>query len=160
MKKALIIALELLTFACWGGAFAVQYFTERRLGMTRWVNYHYGKLTEAVPYETLKYVLVALVVAAALLLSWRLLRRMGTQGRSRRSFGAKTGAAASSADGPLAGILAAVALMSVAAFVVVALLVTHDLTHADFLLVALFGLAALFQLGVLASLGASMSRRP
>ena len=152
MKKAVIIILEVLTLACWGGAFAVQYFTEHKLGMTRWVNYHYGKLTEAVPYDTLKYALLALIVAAAALLAWRAVRKMGTGGVRRAPLGAgasggKVGSGAASTIP-----LVAIALAVVAAFAAVALLVTHEVTRADYLIVALGALAALFQVAILARL--------
>lgn len=156
MRKVVIIILEVLTIACWSGAFAVQYFTERKLGMARWVNYHYGKLTEAVPYDILKYALVALAAVAALLLAWRVWQRHGGSRAAQSQRRASLAGGACGGDAPTAGIpiaaLVAIALAAVAVFAAVTLLVNHEVARADFLLVALCGLAALFQVVILACL--------
>ena len=40
MKKISYIFFDLLTIAFLIGAYAIQYFTKKKLGMLRWVNYH------------------------------------------------------------------------------------------------------------------------
>ena len=40
MKKISYIIFDLLTIAFLIGAYAIQYFTKKKLGMLRWVNYH------------------------------------------------------------------------------------------------------------------------
>ena len=159
MKKALIIVLEVLTLACFSGAFAVQYFTEHKLGMARWVNYHYGKLTEAVPYDFLKYVLVVLAAVAAALLVWQAVKRAGGQGvHTIPRAGIAPGSKAQASIAPGTKILIAFALVVVAVFVAVTLLLSHQQARADFLIVALCGLAALFQVGVLGILALAPPR--
>ena len=59
---------------------------------------------------------------------------------------------------PGAKILIAFALVVVAVFVAVTLLLSHEQARADFLIVALCGLAALFQVGVLGILALAPPR--
>ncbi len=40
MKKISYIFFDLLTITFLIGAYAIQYFTKKKLGMLRWVNYH------------------------------------------------------------------------------------------------------------------------
>ena len=65
MKKISYILFDLLTIAFLIGAYAIQYFTTKKLGMLRWVNYHNMKIEKVAVYGILKYITV--IVAAVLI---------------------------------------------------------------------------------------------
>lgn len=67
MKKILFGLLDLLAAAFLIGAYVIQYFTKRKLGMLRWVNHQRMKIQKAVPVDLLKYVAVALVLILVIL---------------------------------------------------------------------------------------------
>lgn len=65
MKKISYILFDLLTIAFLIGAYAIQYFTTKKLGMLRWVNYHNMKIEKVAVYGILKYITV--IVATVLI---------------------------------------------------------------------------------------------
>ncbi len=68
MKKVLYIISDLLIAALLAGAYIVQYFAKRKLGMNRWIVFKISKVKEALPIEMLRYVAAAVVLALAVLL--------------------------------------------------------------------------------------------
>ena len=135
MRKAAIITLDMLTVALLGGAYAMHYFSERKLGMVRWVNYHSQRIQDAVPLDVFKYVVLAVVAVLAIVLVWRVLRT-----RQRTA-----------ADVACALFASAVVM----AFAAVVLAVTHKVSHADTFIVVMAGAAALLQVLALALVRAS-----
>ena len=65
MKKAAYALFDLLTIVFLIGAYVIQYFTKKKLGMLRWVNYHNMQFQKNAVYGILKYITV--VVASALI---------------------------------------------------------------------------------------------
>ena len=68
MKKVLYIISDLLIAALLAGAYIVQYFAKRKLGMNRWIVFKISKVKEALPIEMLRYVAAAVVLALAVML--------------------------------------------------------------------------------------------
>ena len=58
MKKISYIIFDLLTIAFLIGAYAIQYFTKKKLGMLRWVNYHNMQFQKNAVYCIVKYITV------------------------------------------------------------------------------------------------------
>ena len=58
MKKISYIIFDLLTIAFLIGAYAIQYFTKKKLGMLRWVNYHNIQFQKNAVYGIVKYITV------------------------------------------------------------------------------------------------------
>lgn len=63
MKKVSYILFDLLTIAFLIGAYAIQYFTKKKLGMLRWVNYHNMQFQKNAVYGILKYITVIVAIA-------------------------------------------------------------------------------------------------
>nr|WP_296032526.1 hypothetical protein [uncultured Dorea sp.] len=62
MKKIVYILLDLLTVVFMIGAYAVQYFTRKKLGMLRWVNYQNMQIQKNAVYGILKYITVVVAI--------------------------------------------------------------------------------------------------
>lgn len=77
MKKLLYIIGNILIVSLLAGAYVLQYFAERKLGMNRWIVFKIRKVEEAVPIGVLRYAAVALVLilTAALVVSYNKYRR-------------------------------------------------------------------------------------
>lgn len=67
MKKISYILFDLLTIAFLIGAYAIQYFTTKKLGMLRWVNYHNMQIEKVAVYGILKYITVIVAVVLIVL---------------------------------------------------------------------------------------------
>ena len=79
MKKVLYIISDLLIAALLAGAYIVQYFAKRKLGMNRWIVFKISKVKEALPIDMLRYVAVAAVLALAVLV-------LILYGRNRKAY--------------------------------------------------------------------------
>ncbi len=79
MKKVLYIISDLLIAALLAGAYIVQYFAKRKLGMNRWIVFKISKVKEALPIEMLRYVAVAAVLALVVLV-------LLLYGRNRKAY--------------------------------------------------------------------------
>ncbi len=79
MKKVLYIISDLLIAALLAGAYIVQYFAKRKLGMNRWIVFRISKVKEALPIDMLRYVAVAAVLALAVLV-------LILYGRNRKAY--------------------------------------------------------------------------
>ena len=55
MKKIIYTFLDLLTIAFLIGGYVFQYFTRKKLGMLRWVNYQNMQIQKNPVYDILKY---------------------------------------------------------------------------------------------------------
>ena len=62
MKKIVYILLDLLTVVFMIGAYAVQFFTRKKLGMLRWVNYQNMQIQKNAVYGILKYITVVVAI--------------------------------------------------------------------------------------------------
>lgn len=80
MKKVLYIISDLLIAALLAGAYIVQYFAKRKLGMNRWIVFKMSKIKEVIPIEPLRYVAVAVALVLAVLL-------LVNYGKHRREYG-------------------------------------------------------------------------
>ena len=80
MKKGLFVILDLLTIAALIGGYVVQYFTKRKLGMTRWVNFHVARLKEVLPVALLRYLVLALLLLLTLWILRSGVRKLGKLG--------------------------------------------------------------------------------
>ncbi len=78
MKRLLYILLDLLTAAFLIGAYVIQYFAKRKLGMLRWMNYQNMQFQKNASYDLLKYitVLAALVLILLIILGYKKKKEM------------------------------------------------------------------------------------
>ena len=79
MKKILYIISDLLIAALLAGAYIVQYYAKRKLGMNRWIVFKISKVKEVLPIEMLRYVAAAAVLALAVLV-------LILYGRNRKAY--------------------------------------------------------------------------
>ena len=68
MKKIIYICLDLLTIVFLIGGYAFQYYTRKKLGMLRWVNFHNMQLQKNHVYDILKYITVAAAMVLIVLI--------------------------------------------------------------------------------------------
>ena len=68
MKKIIYTFLELLTIAFLIGGYVFQYFTRKKLGMLRWVNYQNMQIQKNPVYDILKYITVAAAIVLIVLI--------------------------------------------------------------------------------------------
>lgn len=68
MKKAACALFDLLTIAFLIGAYVIQYFTKKKLGMLRWVNYHNMQFQKNAVYGILKYITVVVAIVLIVLI--------------------------------------------------------------------------------------------
>ena len=68
MKKISYIIFDLLTIAFLIGAYAIQYFTKKKLGMLRWVNYHNMQFQKNEVYGIVKYITVVVIMVLIVLI--------------------------------------------------------------------------------------------
>ena len=62
------IFFDLLTIAFLIGAYAIQYFTKKKLGMLRWVNYHNIQFQKSTVYGIVKYITVVVTIVLIVLI--------------------------------------------------------------------------------------------
>ena len=65
MKKR--IALDVIAIIALIGAFVVQYYTDRKLGMVRWLNFNSAQLHDKYPLEMIKFIAAGLIMVLAVL---------------------------------------------------------------------------------------------
>lgn len=68
MKKILYIVSNILIAALLAGAYILQYYAKRKLGMNRWIVFKVSKIKEAFPIDILRYTAAALVLVLVVLL--------------------------------------------------------------------------------------------
>ena len=75
MKKAGCILLDILTVAFLIGAYAIHYFTKRKMGMLRWINYHNMQIQKAAVYDVWKYITVIAAIVLIMLVVMRYMKK-------------------------------------------------------------------------------------
>ncbi len=70
MKRVFYILSDLLIIALLAGAYLVQYFTKKKLGMSRWVVYQVMKAEKSLPIGVLRFVAPVVVLLLVVLLFW------------------------------------------------------------------------------------------
>ena len=75
MKKIVMIIFDILTLALLASGYIIQYFTKRKLGMMRWINFHTYKYQEMLPLELLKYVAVSLIILLTVFIICRFMKK-------------------------------------------------------------------------------------
>lgn len=81
MKKVGYFIMTLAEILFLAGAYIIQYFTRRKMGMARYVIYKNHGWERAFPMEALKYTAVAVLTALTFLLLAVLVKRRRQQGR-------------------------------------------------------------------------------
>ena len=66
MKKGYII-VDVLMVLCAAGAHYIKYFTDRKLGFVRWLNYNGARLRENYPLGTIKIAAAAVILMLAVI---------------------------------------------------------------------------------------------
>lgn len=67
-KKIIYTFFDLLTIAFLIGGYMFQYFTRKKLGMLRWVNYQNMQIQKNPVYDILKYITVAVAIVLIVLI--------------------------------------------------------------------------------------------
>jgi 4-amino-4-deoxy-L-arabinose transferase-like glycosyltransferase len=75
MKKIVMIIFDVLTLALLASGYIIQYFTKRKLGMMRWINFHTYKYQEMLPLELLKYVAVSVIILLTVFIICRFMKK-------------------------------------------------------------------------------------
>lgn len=75
MKKIVMIIFDILTLALLASGYIIQYFTKRKLGMMRWINFHTYKYQEMLPLELLKYVAVLVIILLTVFIICRFMKK-------------------------------------------------------------------------------------
>lgn len=70
MKRVFYVLSDLLIVALLAGAYLVQYFTKKKLGMSRWVVYQVMKAEKSLPIEVLRFVAPVAALLLVVLLFW------------------------------------------------------------------------------------------
>lgn len=73
MKKSTIV-LDILAALSFIGAYETREFAAHRIGFVRWLNFNGDKLREALPLDTVKYVMLAAAAVLAVIALIRLIR--------------------------------------------------------------------------------------
>ena len=83
MKKKYLYAALLFEIAACAGAYLIQYFTSRKMGMLRWVNHLCNSWSRRINPDSLNLVLMVLVSVLALALLFFTLKKAASAGRAR-----------------------------------------------------------------------------
>lgn len=75
MKKIVMIIFDILTLVLLASGYIIQYFTKRKLGMMRWINFHTYKYQEMLPLELLKYVAVSVIILLTVFIICRFMKK-------------------------------------------------------------------------------------
>ena len=75
MKKIVMIIFDILTLALLASGYIIQYFTKRKLGIMRWINFHTYKYQEMLPLELLKYVAVSVIILLTVFIICRFMKK-------------------------------------------------------------------------------------
>ena len=68
LKKVVSVIIVILQIALLAGAYIFHYFTIKKQGMNRFVNFYNMKWNKAYPMEVLKFAVVAIILIATVLL--------------------------------------------------------------------------------------------
>lgn len=75
MKKIVMIIFDILTLALLASGYIIQYFTKRKQGMMRWINFHTYKYQKMLPLELLKYVAVSVIILLTVFIICRFMKK-------------------------------------------------------------------------------------
>ena len=70
-----MIIFDILTLALLASGYIIQYFTKRKLGMMRWINFHTYKYQKMLPLELLKYVAVSVIILLTVFIICRFMKK-------------------------------------------------------------------------------------
>lgn len=127
MKKILFLLLDLLSIAFLIGGYTIQYFTKRKLGMVRWVNFHERKVQEMLPVNTLKYAAAIAVLLLTIIVLKSFIKKKAASGR-------------------LNAVMMAVSVILTVVYLGCTVFITIEVTPAYFLILPMIGAAALLQI--------------
>lgn len=82
MKRLFFVLLDILAIAFLGGGYVIQYFTKKKLGMVRWVNFHAMKIKEMMPVDILKYVAAIVMLILTVLVIGRYMKKKAEMGKT------------------------------------------------------------------------------
>ena len=54
--------MDILAIASVAGAHYLRVFAKKKLGFVRWLNFNGAKLSESIPFDTLKFVMLILIL--------------------------------------------------------------------------------------------------
>ena len=137
MKK-LVAVLNVLTVILMAGAYVLHYFSLRKLGMVRWLNFHSQNIENAIPLNVVKFIVLAVAVILIAVLAWRILKS------SQRTGGA------------IANVI--LAILVAVAYALVVFAISREVTKAYVFITIIVGVAALLQTLTLALVNARLGR--
>ena len=137
MKK-LVAVLNVLTVILMAGAYVLHYFSLRKLGMVRWLNFHSQNIENAIPLNVVKFTVLAIAVILIAVLAWRILKS------PQRSNGA------------IANVV--LAILVAAAYALVVFSISREVTKAYVFITIIVGVAALLQTLTLTLVSARLGR--
>ena len=137
MKK-LVAVLNVLTVILMAGAYVLHYFSLRKLGMVRWLNFHSQNIENAIPLNVVKFTVLAIAVILIAVLAWRILKS------PQRSNGA------------IANVV--LAILVAAAYALVVFSISREVTKAYVFITIIVGVAASLQTLTLALVNARLGR--
>lgn len=137
MKK-LVAVLNVLTVILMAGAYVLHYFSLRKLGMVRWLNFHSQNIENAIPLNVVKFTVLAIAVILIAVLAWRILKS------PQRSNGA------------IANVV--LAILVAAAYALVVFSISREVTKAYVFITIIVGVAASLQTLTLALVNTRLGR--
>ena len=137
MKK-LVAVLNVLTVILMAGAYVLHYFSLRKLGMVRWLNFHSQNIENAIPLNVVKFTVLAIAVILIAVLAWRILKS------SQRTGGA------------IANVI--LAILVAVAYALVVFAISREVTKAYVFITIIVGVAASLQTLTLALVNARLGR--
>jgi len=126
MKKVLYVLLDLLTIAFLVGGYVIQYFTKKKLGMLRWVNYKQSKIQESMPADVLKYAAVIVVLILTVMIVRSFMEKRTRLGR-------------------MDAVMVAVLVVLAVVYLGFTLFVTSETVRSYYLVMPMIGAASLMQ---------------
>ena len=137
MKK-LVAVLNVLTVILMAGAYVLHYFSLRKLGMVRWLNFHSQNIENAIPLNVVKFIVLAVAVILIAVLAWRILKSPQRTG------------------GAIANVV--LAILVAAAYALVVFSISREVTKAYVFITIIVGVAASLQTLTLALVNTRLGR--
>ena len=137
MKK-LVAVLNVLTVILMAGAYVLHYFSLRKLGMVRWLNFHSQNIENAIPLNVVKFTVLAIAVILIAVLAWRILKSPQRTG------------------GAIANVV--LAILVAAAYALVVFSISREVTKAYVFITIIVGVAASLQTLTLALVNTRLGR--
>lgn len=80
MKRIFFALLDILAIALLAGGYAIQYFTKKKLGMVRWVNFQAVKMKAVMPVDIIKYAAAIVMLLLAVFVVGRYMKKKSEMG--------------------------------------------------------------------------------